>query len=718
MTELIIAEKPKAAQKIAEALGKAKKESIDKIPFYRLKYDSKDVIVGSAVGHLFSLAQKTGLKSAFPVFDIEWKPTSEVQKKSDFSKKYVAALKKLVKEANEFTVATDYDIEGEVIGLNVVRFIAKRKDANRMKFSTLTKDDLIEAYKNKSKHLDWGQAEAGETRHILDWYYGINISRALTSAAKEAGYFALLSSGRVQGPALKLVVDREREIKAFIPIPYWEIRLYSGIIEALHEKERFDKKEEAEKIFNKVKSQKKALIQELAKKESRLMPPHPFDLTSLQIEAYRALKISPKRTLELAQNLYIEGVISYPRTSSQVLPPEINYKKILNALAAQENLKEKVNLVLKKQKLQPNNGAKIDPAHPAIYPTGLISENLDKDELRLYDLIVKRFLATFGEAAVRETLNIKINCNNEIFLAKGTRTKEKNWLELYDPYVALEEIEYPGLKQGQTIDVDKINLLDKETQPPKRYTEASIIKELEKRNLGTKSTRAQVIDTLYKRNYVEDRQIRATELGIKTIETLEKYCPLLLDEELTRHFEEEMDSIRERKTKEDKVLDEAKQAITKIIDQFKKHKSEIGEKLTSAHAQVRDEQSTIGLCPNCKKGTLKIRRGKFGMFIACDLYPECKTTFSLPNALVKPTAEICEHCKYPVVTLIKKGKRPQNICINQDCPSKKVVITEKKKCPKCNQGEMVVKKSIYGPFLACNRYPECKNTEKINNNQS
>ena len=220
MAELIITEKPNAAKKIADALadGKPVKKLVNKVPYYELTHNGKDIIVGCAVGHLYGLKQKEK-KVKLPIFDIEWIPTSEISKGSAFTKKYLNVLKKIAKTADSFMVATDYDIEGEVIGLNVVRFTCKQKDAKRMKFSTLTKDELVESYEHAQAHLDWGQANAGEARHFLDWYYGINVSRALTKAVHTTGYFKLLSTGRVQGPALKMIVDKEKEIKAFKPDP-------------------------------------------------------------------------------------------------------------------------------------------------------------------------------------------------------------------------------------------------------------------------------------------------------------------------------------------------------------------------------------------------------------------------------------------------------------------------------------------------------------------
>lgn len=719
---LIITEKPNASKKIAEALAdnKPKKETYQKsVPYYTLNHKGKKIVVASAVGHLFGLGEKEKKKGfSYPTFDIEWKPSHELNKGAAFTKKYLNALKKLTKDADEFIVATDYDVEGEVIGLNVIRFICKQKDAKRMKFSTLTKKDLEESFNKVKPTLDWGQARAGETRHRLDWFYGINVSRALSSAIKKAGMFKILSSGRVQSPALKIVAEREKEIKAFKPDPFWQIELINKIkknkLSAWHVADKFWKKEEADTIFKKISKEKEAKVHSIESKQTKQAPPVPFDLTTLQTESFRCNGISPKATLEIAQELYTRGLISYPRTSSQQLSPVIGFKSILTNLKKQSDYKEIVEKVLK-TKLTPNNGKKTDPAHPAIYPTGVLPKKMDLREKKIYDLIVRRFFATFGEPAVRETMKITFDVKDEKFLSKGTRTVEKGWHELYGGYVTLEEIELPEMKEGDTVTIQKSTLHDKETQPPKRYTESSIIRELEKRNLGTKSTRAGIIDTLQKRNYISGKPIEVTDLGLHIADLLEKYCPKLQDEEMTRHFEIETEEVSEGKKKMEEVLDEAKEFITGMLKDFKDKEKEIGAGLIKTFTETRDIMNTIGPCPVCKGGTLMMRRGKFGRFVACDKYPDCKTTISLPaSGLIKATEKKCEHCPFPIVQVIRKAKRPQEACINLDCPSKKVdVPKEEKTCSKCNEGKMVLRKSLYGAFLACNRYPKCRSIEQL-----
>jgi len=730
---LLISEKPQAARKIADALADttAVKENISGVPYYRLTHNNHEIVVVCAVGHLYNLAQKNGKKWTYPVFDIEWKESASINKNSAFTRKYLAVIKKMAKEADSYVVCCDYDQEGSVIGLNVVRFACKQKDAARMKFSTLTKAELVKAFENKSPTMDWGQANAGETRHYLDYYWGINTSRALTSAIKASGMFKVLSTGRVQGPALKLIVDREKEIIVFKPVPFWQIELLGdvkeGEVDAWHKEDKFWEKDKADNAYNNTKDCKKAVVDKVEKKQFKQAPPFPFDLTTLQMESYRCFRISPKDTLAIAQQLYLGGLISYPRTSSQQLPEAIGFSKIMNALLGQGDYKQLVSSLLSKGMLRPNNGKKTDPAHPAIYPTGVFPKDLDSRKKRVYDLIVKRFLATFAEAALRETMTIDINANNEIFIAKGTRTLEKGWHIFYSPYVKLEEQQLPAVNKGDEVLVKKIKMHDKETQPPKRYTPASIIKELERRNLGTKATRSTIIETLFNREYVKGKAIEATELGIRTVEALEKSCPKILDEKLTRHFEKEMEDIMEGKEKEDKVLNEAKDILTKVLTEFKHKEREIGMGLRDANIKTLKDEKEIGVCPKCKQGKLTVKKGMKGYYASCTSYPECKTIFSMPSGVtIKPTKDICEECSFPIITVVRK-RRTQKFCINPKCPSKHIQgeagkEAEKigngelrKQCPKCKKGNLVLRSSIYGKFYGCSSFPKCRYTQPIEN---
>lgn len=673
--ELIITEKPQAALKIATALGETtKRELVKGVPYYEVERNGEKLIVGCAVGHLFTLTQQSP-GSNVPHFDIDWVP-NYIARKGDFSKKYYDTLLKLAKNAGKITVATDFDVEGEVIGTNVVRLICGQEDAKRMKFSTLTKKELNDAYDNKLNSIFWGQEIAGETRHVLDWYYGINLSRALMNAIKTTGKFKIMSIGRVQGPTLALIVRKEKEIKKFNPVPYWQvfITVESPKVELKYTKDIFDKKEI--KQFDKLVGEE--LEAETKEKDETIQPGVPFNLTTLQTEAYKFHGITPSNTLKAAQSLYLTGLISYPRTSSQQLPESIDYKEILKQLKQ----KHKISHLIKRDK--PIQGKKTDPAHPSIYPTGN-SQILSGNEEKIYNLILKRFVALFCEDAIIAKKRITAKYENFTFSKNGQEIKKKGWMEIYPTKTKEETI--PTINGKVTV-TDKREE-EKETQPPKRYSPASILSELEKRNLGTKATRAQILETLYDRGYIREKSIEATPLGISLIETMEKYSPIIIDEELTKNIQDEMDSMAEKKTKplkeKEKTIEKTKETIISIIKDFEKNENLIGKELMQAQEKQREiekEENKITKCPNCKEGDLAItyspKNRRF--FIACNAYPKCKTTYSLPPyGTIKKVDKTCEKCGFPMLMSIRKGKAPWIFCFNTDCETNKERIEEYRK---------------------------------------
>lgn len=703
--ELIITEKPSSAKKIAEALANSKpiKKTQGKVTWWELTHGSRDIVVASAVGHLYGVVEdKKGKKGwTYPVFDIYWDSLGKGN-----SDAYIRVLSKLAKGADEVTIATDYDIEGEVIGYTVMAYAAKRKDANRMKYSMLTTPELRASYEQKTNTINWGQAMAGKTRHELDWYYGINLSRALTLSVKSTGGFKILSSGRVQTPALKIVVEKEKEIQAFVPQPYWELALPTKIedheVTAPCVNNPFQDEKEAKRVL--AASTGDAIVTDISARQTTTAPPHPFDLTSLQTEAYRSLRINPRETLRVAQDLYTSGYISYPRTSSQVLPKELGLPEIIKAIGKQTPYATIAAQLLKKKPLEPNNGKKTDPAHPAIFPTGIAPKGIKGRNAAIYDLVVRRFLSTFGEPAVRETQTVTITKGEGVFAAKGTHTVTPGWHAIYGRHVKLDESILPPVAQGAKLP-GTVTIEKKMTQPPRRYTPASIIKELEKRGLGTKATRAEIVQTLYDRGYIDEQSITASELGLVTIETLEKYCPEVLDEAMTREVEEEIERIRAGELKPDVALGTAKTHLTKLLKHFKENEKPIGEVLKVAERNAQDKRSTLGPCP-CG-GTLQIRQGRFGRFIGCSSYPECTNTFSVPQkGLLRPTGKMCPHDNYP---LAKLGSR--EYCVNPKCPGKPQPDEPASKvCPKCGK-KLALRHSFYGSFYGCSSYPKCRYVE-------
>ncbi|MDD5700094.1 MAG: DNA topoisomerase I [Candidatus Nanoarchaeia archaeon] len=673
--ELIITEKPQAAEKIANALGKSVKRNAHGVYYHEVDRNGRKILVACAVGHLFTLTQKTR-NSGIPVFDLYWAPNYMVRK-NDFTKRYYDVISSLVKNAGSVTIATDYDIEGEVIGLNIVRYICGQEDANRMKFSTLTPVELNVSYEHKLNHLDWGQAIAGETRHYLDWLYGINLSRALMDAIKTTGRFRIMSIGRVQGPTLNIIVEKERRISEFKSQKYWQIFIMaekgSEKLELEYEKDIFNKKD-LEK-FESLKGRKILLNTE---KSSQSIPPNPpFNLTALQTEAYRLYGITPSRALQIAQSLYLGGLISYPRTSSQKLPPSIAYKEILEKLAKHYGVQKLIT------KDKPVEGKKSDPAHPSIYPTGEnYNAELSDDDSRIYDLIVRRFLSLFCDDAIIDRKAIKGEVDGLKFFLRGSSVKKKGWLDIYP--IKMEDKNIPDAS-GE-FKITNVRNCEKETQPPKRYSPASIVSELEKRNLGTKATRAAILETLYDRGYIQDKSIEATPLGMSLISTLEKYSPIIIDEKLTRQFEGEMDSIQQMHKdfteKEKKVVNEAKVSISNILDEFNKNKGKIGQELVEANTSFIEQQkkeNTLNKCPKCGEGNLAILYSKKTrrFFVACNKYPDCRNTYPLPpNGLIKKTDKVCEECGFPMLIRLSKGKRPWIFCFNPECPVNKKRLEE------------------------------------------
>ena len=665
--ELIVAEKPKVAYTIAKALGgtTVKRKTYNNIAYYECEAGGKQITVAPAVGHIYNLAEKKKSKE-YPVFDIEWKPSYSISKKAAFTRAYVNLLQSLGQKADTCTIACDYDLEGSVIGFNVYRFCYGKKAGKRMKFSSLVPSELQEAYADASPEIDFNNAYAGETRHILDWYYGINLSRALMNSLRKAGGYKTMSIGRVQGPALDILSRREMLIREFVPEDYWEVKIWLQGVEFLHEKERFMNEGEAKTAHEAI--EKDANIEEVEKKERKIWPYPPFDLTSLQLEAHRCFGIAPSQTLSIAQTLYENSLISYPRTSSQKLPPKLGLKKIIQKLAGIEEYKERADKLIQKEWFRPMEGRKEDPAHPAIHPTGMYKK-LDGSEKKLYDLIVSRFLSVFAPPAEAHGTKVVAESGGEKFKASGEIIKEKNWIEFY-PYYKGKENLLPPFEKGKKEEVEKKNKTKKQTKPAPRYTAASIISELEKNKLGTKATRSTIIDTLFNRDYVSGKSIEVTELGINVWKVLGAYSPKILDAELTRKIEDDMEKIVEGKLGQKEVVEEGKHVLVEILEDFRKNEAQIGKELLSAMKETEEKENAIGPCPDCG-GTLKIIRLKMGkQFVGCSGYPNCRKAYPLPTgAYITITPKICKECGTRIVK-VRRNKSFFEMCLDTTCKTK------------------------------------------------
>ena len=682
---LIITEKPDAAQRIASALdaqGKAKKMEDNGVPYYVAKRD-KEIVVVPALGHLYTVAEERSGRNYYPVFSFKWVPRYAAERGAKQIRTWLETISKLANDADMFIDACDYDIEGSIIGYCILKYACGNKEdtSKRMKYSTLTKKELEESYTKPLPHLDFTLIEAGRTRHEVDWLYGVNLSRALTIAARDwSGKYATLSTGRVQGPTLRFLAAREKAIRCFVPTPYWNIKVEiekdGSIFEAEYEKEIIETKREANTIADACRG-KNGKIEQIDVRKFRQTPPTPFDLGALQSEAYGIFGYTPMRTSNIAQRLYLDALISYPRTSSQKLPPTINYEAILKNLNKVSQYKKLTAELLAKPELKPNEGRKEDPAHPAIYPTGNLPERvLEDSERKIWDIVVRRFMAVFGEPVIRQSMKVCINVNENHFYLRGRQTLKEGWLRFYEPYTRSEEILLPHMEEGQTVEVKKVILEDKFSKPPPRYNPGSLLKRMEETEIGTKATRANIIQTLYDRKYIRDERMIVTELGFEVLEVLEKYCPTVVSIKLTKELEEKMNKIQANSEKRENVLVDVVELLKPVVGELKEKERIIGEQLSNAIKKSRIEERTVGTCPICNTGKLMVlysrKTGK--RFIGCTNYFKglCKTSFPLPQrGAVRPLGRNCRRCGWPTIQIRIRGRRPWNLCFNPQCPLKK-----------------------------------------------
>jgi DNA topoisomerase-1 len=680
--KLIIAEKPDAAKRIATALGEdtIRKAKRGELPLYEITRRGNRVVVMAALGHLYTLKQ-SGKGWDYPVLKMEWVPKYEAEKSAKNTKLFIDKFKELSLGAESFIVATDYDIEGETIAYCILKYACGEQAANkakRMKFSTLTDKELVLAYENPLPQVNFRMAEAGETRHKVDWLFGINISRALMLAVKHsAGIYRTLSTGRVQGPTLTFIANRESAIRSFVPTPYWTIEgraEFDGKFYPLtYSKDKLPTKNEALQVLAKS-SNKKGKIADIVKKNVRNLPPYPFDLGSLQTEAYKLFHFTPSRTLSLAERLYLSALISYPRTGSQKIPPSLDARNIFKSLAQLSEYRALATVLAEKEKLVPNQGKKDDPAHPPVTPTGALppKDGLSEPERKIYDLVVRRFMAVYGDQSVSESIKASVDVNGEIFYLRGRRTVERGWTKFYEPYFRMGDISLPDIREGQIIDNIRLSAEERYTSAPPRYNPSTLLRLMEDQGIGTKATRADIIDTLSRRGYVNGEHITITELGLAVIDVLKEYSPQMLSVEMTRRLEHDMERIQFGDIRGEQVLSETIDFLRPVLEKFKGMEKPIGATLGEALQKAEKKSRTIGACPVCRTGELVIIRSKKTgkRFIGCTNYRNAECNFSAPlpqRGEIEITGRNCQVCGFPTIVVKTKGRRPWQLCINMKC---------------------------------------------------
>lgn len=675
-TTLIVTEKPDAALHLAEALSRSeapRRINVDGVPFFEVRANAQRIFVCSALGHLYVVAAKESGRQ-YPVWDFVWKPKHLTERGQRRQEKWIQAIAKVSREADRFIDACDFDVEGSLIGYTILRYACRGADrkAQRMKFSTLTEIELRDAYAKALPQLDFPLVFAGMCRHEVDWLFGINLSRALTqSAYKLSGRYSTLSTGRVQGPTLRFLVERERAIETFVPTPYWVLKVQVDVngrfVPAEYEAERLVRKLEAQEVVQAC-AGRPGLIENLESNTYELVPPTPFDLSSLQNEAYRHFGLSPRISLGIAERLYLDQLISYPRTSSQKLPASIGYERIMKSLGQMENYRSETAGLLSAGSLTPNDGTKDDSAHPAIYPTGTLPRRqLEGRERKLFDLVVRRFLATFGRAAVKRSDKATVKVGKYNFLLRGSRLIEKGWTTLYKPYAKFGEAVLPPLRVGQRLLVREIKPEQKFTQPPPRYNPSSLLRKMEESEIGTKATRADIIETLYRRGYVTGQRMSATQLAFRIIEILTKYCPKVVDVTFTRELEAKMEQIElESETREHVVL-ETVDYLKPIIEDLKGREREIGEELATIISEIREGSTTLFVpCPQCGSKLKIVKNPRTRKrFIGCTgkWKSDCKFSLPLPQlGTLTLLQKLCRNCGFQLIQVTSKRRRPLVCC--------------------------------------------------------
>lgn len=608
-------------------------------------------------------------------------------------KEKIKSVNSLVKEAagaDKLWLATDPDREGEAIAWNLLQVISeksksKAKDYERVVFHEITKDAVEEAF-NNSRKIDEDLVEAQQARRVLDRLVGYKLSPLLWKKVKSG-----LSAGRVQSVALRLVVDREREIAAFKPVEYWVIEalllrqladsegqakgeFVATLVKIGDEKAEVRNKKQADKIVGDLEKSSYQVI-DVKSKDARKYPNPPFTTSTLQQSAANRFGFVPKRTMRLAQDLYEQGLITYMRTDSVHLSEKAvdAARKYIEDVFGKSYLPPAPRRYKVKSRLA-------QEAHEAIRPTNITVNSSQltvdtNDHKKLYDLIWKRMIVCqMAEAIVAETtIDVEGKSDSTYTLrANGQKVKFDGWYKVYEK-LPIKEQELPEVKNGEDLDLKKVNSEQKFTEPSARYTEATLIKALEKNDIGRPSTYAPTISTLYERAYIEripDRKIKPTPIGEAAVDFLVKYFGEIVDLKFTAKMEKELDEIAQGKL-------EMTNSISKFWIPFEKKVELVtleGEKM-----KVKTEETDL-ICDVCGK-PMVIRYGRFGKFLACSGFPDCKNT----KTLAAPTGLTCPDCGGNIV--VKKTRRGKTFWGCENFPKCKYASWTKPSFAKVTESE-------------------------------
>lgn len=706
MKKLIITEKANAARRISTILsdGKSRSSSAGGVTVISFEAGGDEYDVVSLRGHIIELD--------YPEEYNDWSATDPAelvhapQVKTVRVKSILNTIRELASHADEIIIATDYDREGELIGMETVKEIGiEVPSVKRAKFSALTKGEVEDAFANLTEPNE-RLADAAEARQIIDLSWGAVLTRLISLSSGQVGK-NFMSVGRVQSPTLKLLVDRHEEIEKFEPQPYWDVVGKFGMLafKGEHVGNPFWEKDDADAVLGCVEDAGSGKVVQYSVETKEEFRPAPFDTTQMQVEANK-IGIPPTTAMKLAEDLYTGGYISYPRTENTEYPRSLSLRAVLEKLK-DGAFKSEAEEILAQEKIVPSRGKRRTTDHPPIYPTaGASPEKMKGDKWKLYELIVRRFLATVAPNAEAEVTSCTIDVAGQEFKAEGYVLKKKGWKKYYGKYLKANDARLPQMAVGDEIDVRSMALVESATKPPYRYNQGSLIQEMDRLQLGTKSTRHDIIGKLYSRNYVQGNYMIPTPSGIALTKALENHGGGITEPDMTAKLEADMISITDGERTLDSVVKESQDMLYSVAVQISKDSEEIGSEIKAAlHSQQH-----IGVCPSCGNN-LSIKRSKNGNFIGCDGYPDCKRAYPIPRgALIQTTETTCEVCGLPQLRIIRKGMPPSVQCIDPKCTSN----TEKNDlgpCPTCEKGRIRVMYSKAGKrFAGCSEWPDCTQT--------
>lgn len=716
MRRLIVTEKFNAAVRIATILsdGESKRTYVEGTPVFEFAQGADHVQVVGLRGHIINLDYPEALNDWARV-DLKELVWAEPQKVVTAGK-IGAALKHLAQGADQVVIATDFDREGELIGVEALEIIREARPevrVRRARFSALTKWDIERAFANLVD-VDFPLAWSAESRQSVDLAWGAVLTRFLSIASNQLGR-DFLSVGRVQSPTLALIVDREREIENFVPQDYWTLHAkfrkdVGGTpleFEADHEHGPFWARREAEAALGIADAAARGLVREYIGNEREERPPPPFNTTMFVTEANR-IGFGAAQAMKIAEDLYQSGFISYPRTDNTVYPSTINLRTVLEKLGDSPFAGE-AREILAQERIAPSRGRTEATDHPPIYPVqGVTRAKVKRDDhWRIYELVVRRFLATVAPNAIAETADAKIGLGNQVFLALGYRIRDPGWRKYY-PYWTVRESILPPLVPGETLDrVGPVALHEDKTKPPARFSEGSLIQDMERLGLGTKSTRHDIIKKLYDRKFIEGKYPKPTTSGRAVIEALEDHAERITQPEMTAHLEADMEGIATGVRAREDVVRESQQMLSEVLETLEANREAIGQEIAAA---LR-EQNYIGKCNVCKEGNLTVVRSRRGSrFLGCDRYPACRKTHPIPQmGIIQSAEENCPECGAPMIKHTDRG-RTTTYCVASDCPT----VREKNfigRCKKCGTGELTIRHGVSGKrFVGCSTYPACDNS--------